>query len=87
MTRQEGVKTGARMVLALAIVGVTTLVARAFDADLTTAALLLLLAALVATLLGRAAAVAGDRAAGGRATRGQRRATDLRTPPRRFVRI
>jgi two-component system sensor histidine kinase KdpD len=63
MTRQEGVKTGARMVLALAIVGVTTLVARAFDADLTTAALLLLLAALVATLLGRAAAVSGTVAA------------------------
>ena len=51
------------MLLALAIVGATTLVARAFDADLTTAALLLLLAALVATLLGRAAAVAGTVAA------------------------
>ena len=44
---------------ALAIVGATTLVARAVDADLTTAALLLLLAALVATLLGRVAAVTG----------------------------
>ena len=51
------------MLLALAIVGATTVVARAFDADLTTAALLLLLAALVATLLGRAAAVVGTVAA------------------------
>jgi two-component system sensor histidine kinase KdpD len=57
--RQEGVKTAVRVVLALALVTATTLVARAFDADLTTAALLLLLAALVATLLGRAPAVAG----------------------------
>ena len=63
MTRQDAVKIGARVLLALAIVGATTLVARAFDADLTTAALLLLLAALVATLLGRAAAVAGTVAA------------------------
>jgi two-component system sensor histidine kinase KdpD len=63
VTRQDAVKIGVRVVLALAIVGATTVVARAFDADLTTAALLLLLAALVATLLGRAAAVAGTIAA------------------------
>lgn len=63
MTRQDAVKTGLRVVLALALVGATTLVARALDADLTTAALLLLLAALVATLLGRAAAVTGTVAA------------------------
>ena len=63
MTRQDTVKNGVQVLLALAIVGATTLVARAFDADLTTAALLLLLAALVATLLGRAATVAGTVAA------------------------
>ncbi|HEY3673922.1 MAG TPA: ATP-binding protein [Acidimicrobiia bacterium] len=63
MTRQDAVKNGIRVLLALAIVGATTLVARAFDADLTTAALLLLLAALVATLLGRAPAVVGTVAA------------------------
>ena len=63
MTRQDAVKTGARVLLALAIVGATTVVARVFDADLTTAALLLLLAALVATLLGRAEAVVGTVAA------------------------
>ncbi len=63
MTRQDAVKIGARILLALAIVAATTVVARAFDADLTTAALLLLLAALVATLLGRAEAVVGTVAA------------------------
>ncbi len=63
MTRQDAVKIGARVLLALAIVAATTVVARAFDADLTTAALLLLLAALVATLLGRAEAVVGTVAA------------------------
>jgi two-component system sensor histidine kinase KdpD len=67
VTRQDAVKTGARtgirVLLALAIVGATTLVARALDADLTTAALLLLLAALVATLLGRAPAIIGTVAA------------------------
>jgi two-component system sensor histidine kinase KdpD len=63
VTRQEAVKIGERVLGALAIVGVTTLAARAFDADLTAAALLLLLAALVATLLGRAAAVVGTVAA------------------------
>lgn len=63
MTRQDLVKIGLRVLLALAIVGGTSAVARVFDADLTTAALLLLLAALVATLLGRAAAVAGTVAA------------------------
>jgi two-component system sensor histidine kinase KdpD len=59
VTRQDAVKTGARIVLALAIVGLATAAGRALDVDLTAAALLLLLAALVATLLGRAAAVAG----------------------------
>jgi two-component system sensor histidine kinase KdpD len=63
VTRQEAVKTGAPVVAALAIVGVTTLVGRALDADLTAAALLLLLAALFATLLGRPAAVVGTIAA------------------------
>ena len=63
MTRQDAVKTGTRILAALVIVGVTTIVGRAFDADLTTAALLLLLAALVATLLGRASAVVGTIAA------------------------
>jgi len=63
VTRQEVVKTGARVLLALAIVAATTLIARALDADLTTAALLLLLAALVATLLGRVPAVVGTVAA------------------------
>jgi two-component system, OmpR family, sensor histidine kinase KdpD len=61
--RRGAVDTGTRVLLALAIVVVTTLVAHALDADLTTAALLLLLAALVATLLGRAAAVFGTVAA------------------------
>jgi two-component system sensor histidine kinase KdpD len=59
VTRQDAVKIGARVLLALAIVAAATVIANAFDADLTTAALLLLLAALVATLLGRAAAFAG----------------------------
>jgi two-component system sensor histidine kinase KdpD len=63
VTRQDAVKIGVRVLFALAIVAATTVVARAFDADLTTAALLLLLAALVATLLGRAPAVAGTVAA------------------------
>jgi two-component system sensor histidine kinase KdpD len=59
VTRQDAVKTSVRVLLALAIVGVTTAIGRAVDVDLTAAALLLLLAALLATLLGRAAAVAG----------------------------
>jgi two-component system sensor histidine kinase KdpD len=63
VTRQDAVKIAVRVVLALAIVGATTLVARVLDADLTAAALLLLLAALVATLLGRVAAVVGTVAA------------------------
>jgi two-component system sensor histidine kinase KdpD len=56
-------RTVSRVLLALALVGTTTIVALALDADLTTAALLLLLAALVATLLGRVAAVTGTVAA------------------------
>jgi two-component system sensor histidine kinase KdpD len=63
VTRQEGVKIAARVVLALVIVAATTAVARALGADLTTAALLLLFAALVATLLGRVPAVVGTVAA------------------------
>jgi two-component system sensor histidine kinase KdpD len=59
VTRQDAVKIATQTAAAAAIVAVTTALARAVDVDLTAAALLLLLAALLATLLGRAAAVAG----------------------------
>jgi two-component system sensor histidine kinase KdpD len=59
VTRQDAVKTGVQVTLALAIVAIATAVGLALDVDLTAAALVLLLAALVATLLGRAAAIAG----------------------------
>jgi two-component system, OmpR family, sensor histidine kinase KdpD len=59
VTRHEAVKSGVQVALAVVIVAVTTVVGRMLDVHLTTAALLLLLAVLVATLLGRAAAVAG----------------------------
>jgi two-component system sensor histidine kinase KdpD len=63
VTRQDAVKTGVQVALALLIVAATTVVGRLLDVDLTTAALLLLLAVLVATLLGRWAAAAATVAA------------------------
>jgi two-component system sensor histidine kinase KdpD len=63
VTRQDRVKNVARPLLALAIVGVATAAGRLLDADVATAALLLLLAVLLATLLGRVSAVVGTVAA------------------------
>ena len=59
MRRQDAVKNGAQAVAALAIVGAATAIGRLLDIDLTAAALLLLVAALLATLLGRVGAVVG----------------------------
>jgi two-component system sensor histidine kinase KdpD len=63
VTRHEAAKVGVRVTLGLVIVAATTVVGRFLDVDLTTAALLLLLSVLAATLLGRAAAFAGTVAA------------------------
>jgi len=57
--RQDVVKNGAQALLAVTIVGAATAIGRLLDVDLTAAALLLLLAALLATLLGRVGAVVG----------------------------
>jgi two-component system, OmpR family, sensor histidine kinase KdpD len=59
VNRQDAVKKGAQALLALAIVAAATALGRMFDFDLTAAALLLLVAALLATLLGRVGAVVG----------------------------
>ena len=59
MTRQDAVKIGRQTFLALLIVGIATAVGRLLDIDLTAAALLLLVAALLSTLLGRVGAIVG----------------------------
>lgn len=59
MTRQDLVKNGRQALSALLIVAGATAIGRLLDVDLTAAALLLLVAALVATLLGRVGAVVG----------------------------
>jgi len=59
VTRQDAVKIGRQTFLALLIVGIATAVGRLLDIDLTAAALLLLVAALLSTLLGRVGAIVG----------------------------
>ena len=59
MSRQEVVKNGRQALLALLIVAAATAIGRLVDVDLTAAALLLLVAALLATLLGRVGAIVG----------------------------
>jgi two-component system sensor histidine kinase KdpD len=59
VTRQDAVKNGIQALVAVALVGAATAVGRLLDIDLTAAALLLLVAALLATLLGRIGAVVG----------------------------
>jgi len=59
VTRQDAVKIGRQTLLALLIVGIATALGRLLDIDLTAAALLLLVAALLSTLLGRIGAVVG----------------------------
>ena len=59
MSRRDLAKNALRAVGAVAIVAVATAIGRLLDVDLTAAALLLLVAALLATLLGRVAAVVG----------------------------
>jgi two-component system sensor histidine kinase KdpD len=59
MTRQDAVKNGIQAAVALALVATATAVGRILDIDLTAAALLLLVAVLLGTLLGRVGAVVG----------------------------
>jgi two-component system, OmpR family, sensor histidine kinase KdpD len=59
MSRQDAVKNGIQAAGALGLVACATAIGRILDVDLTAAALLLLVAALVGTLLGRVGAVVG----------------------------
>jgi two-component system, OmpR family, sensor histidine kinase KdpD len=59
VSRQDLVKNGRQAVGAALIVAAATAIGRSLDVDLTAAALLLLVAALLATLLGRTGAIVG----------------------------
>jgi two-component system, OmpR family, sensor histidine kinase KdpD len=59
VSHQDAVKNGVQGLVAVALVTAATVFGRVFDIDLTAAALLLLVAALLATLLGRVGAVVG----------------------------
>jgi two-component system sensor histidine kinase KdpD len=59
VSRRAAVENGVQVLVTLALVAAATVVGRLFDIDLTAAALLLLVAALLATLLGRVGAVVG----------------------------
>ncbi len=59
VTRQDAVKNGVQALVAVALVAGATTLGRLLDIDITAAALLLLIAALLSTLLGRVGAVVG----------------------------
>jgi two-component system sensor histidine kinase KdpD len=59
VTRQDAIKNGRQALVAVGLVAAATACGRLLDIDLTAAALLLLVAALLATLLGRVGAVVG----------------------------